>query len=93
MSLRNTRENAQFVCESQDNNDITSGSGLKGWKPHLSTLKDAGFDASKWISAKIVQSALLCTQASPEDHPLMSEVVRMLEGERLAERWEEWQYV
>ncbi|RZB41509.1 LRR receptor kinase SERK2 [Glycine soja] len=23
----------------------------------------------------------------------MSEVVRMLEGERLAERWEEWQYV
>ena len=38
---------------------------------------------------KIVQSALLCTQASPEDHPAMSEVVRMLEGERLAERWEE----
>ena len=39
----------------------------------------------------IMQIALLCTQASPEDRPSMSEVVRMLEGEGLAERWEEWQ--
>ncbi|KAG4917601.1 hypothetical protein JHK85_055882 [Glycine max] len=36
--------------QNEDNNDITLGSGLKSWKPHLSTLKDAGFDASKWIS-------------------------------------------
>ncbi|XP_025681236.1 probable LRR receptor-like serine/threonine-protein kinase At5g10290 isoform X5 [Arachis hypogaea] len=41
----------------------------------------------------IVQVALLCTQASPEDRPAMSEVVRMLDGEGLAERWEEWQHV
>ncbi|GJN19587.1 hypothetical protein PR202_gb06876 [Eleusine coracana subsp. coracana] len=41
----------------------------------------------------IIQIALLCTQASPEDRPSMSEVVRMLEGEGLAERWEEWQQV
>ena len=41
----------------------------------------------------IMQIALLCTQASPEDRPSMSEVVRMLEGEGLAERWEEWQQV
>ena len=41
----------------------------------------------------IIQIALLCTQASPEGRPSMSEVVRMLEGEGLAERWEEWQQV
>ncbi|WCJ31898.1 LRR receptor kinase SERK2 [Euphorbia peplus] len=41
----------------------------------------------------MIKVALLCTQASPEDRPLMSEVVRMLEGEGLAERWEEWQHV
>ncbi|KAK7311122.1 hypothetical protein RJT34_09044 [Clitoria ternatea] len=40
----------------------------------------------------IIQIALLCTQTSPEDRPVMSEVVRMLEGEGLAERWEEWQH-
>ncbi|GJN23601.1 hypothetical protein PR202_gb11265 [Eleusine coracana subsp. coracana] len=41
----------------------------------------------------MIQIALLCTQATPEDRPSMSEVVRMLEGEGLAERWEEWQQV
>ncbi|KAL9284623.1 putative transferase, protein kinase RLK-Pelle-LRR-II family [Arabidopsis thaliana] len=39
----------------------------------------------------MIQVALLCTQAAPEERPAMSEVVRMLEGEGLAERWEEWQ--
>ncbi|XWS29535.1 hypothetical protein CRYUN_Cryun24cG0037400 [Craigia yunnanensis] len=41
----------------------------------------------------MIQVALLCTQSSSEDRPTMSEVVRMLEGEGLAERWEEWQHV
>ncbi|XP_058786998.1 probable LRR receptor-like serine/threonine-protein kinase At5g10290 isoform X1 [Vicia villosa] len=41
----------------------------------------------------IVQVALLCAQAMPEERPAMSEVVRMLEGEGLTERWEEWQHV
>ncbi|VFQ88221.1 unnamed protein product [Cuscuta campestris] len=42
----------------------------------------------------MIQMALLCTQASPEDRPTMSLVVRMLEGESLAGgRWEEWQHI
>ncbi|KAJ1700172.1 hypothetical protein LUZ63_008684 [Rhynchospora breviuscula] len=41
----------------------------------------------------LIQVALLCTQASPLERPKMSEVVRMLEGDGLAERWEEWQKV
>ncbi|KAK8709984.1 hypothetical protein V6N13_145329 [Hibiscus sabdariffa] len=40
----------------------------------------------------MIQVALLCTQSSAEDRPTMSEVVRMLEGEGLAERWKEWQH-
>lgn len=40
-----------------------------------------------------MQVALLCTQGSPSDRPKMGEVVRMLEGDGLAERWEEWQKV
>ncbi|CAO2827788.1 unnamed protein product [Amaranthus hypochondriacus] len=41
----------------------------------------------------MIQVALLCTQSTPEERPAMSDVVRMLEGEGLAERWEEWQSV
>ncbi|KAK2970703.1 hypothetical protein RJ640_026709 [Escallonia rubra] len=37
---------------------------------------------------EIVQVALLCTQYLPVNRPKMSEVVRMLEGDGLAERWE-----
>lgn len=40
---------------------------------------------------QLIQVALLCTQGSPLERPKMSEVVRMLEGDGLAERWEEWQ--
>ncbi|KAG6516350.1 hypothetical protein ZIOFF_026809 [Zingiber officinale] len=51
---------------------------------------------SNYIEAEVeslIQVALLCTQSSPTDRPKMSEVVRMLEGDGLAERWEEWQKV
>ncbi|KAL2335341.1 hypothetical protein Fmac_016554 [Flemingia macrophylla] len=37
---------------------------------------------------EIVQVALLCTQYLPAHRPKMSEVVRMLEGDGLAEKWE-----
>eukprot|EP00249_Psilotum_nudum_P014047 c24635_g1_i3 orf=281-2089(+) len=42
---------------------------------------------------EIVQVALLCTQFLPTDRPKMSEVVRMLEGDGLSERWEAWKRV
>uniref|UniRef100_A0A0D3H0S5 non-specific serine/threonine protein kinase n=1 Tax=Oryza barthii TaxID=65489 RepID=A0A0D3H0S5_9ORYZ len=38
--------------------------------------------------AEMVQVALLCTQFQPSHRPRMSEVVRMLEGDGLAEKWE-----
>lgn len=37
---------------------------------------------------EMVQVALLCTQFLPAQRPKMSEVVRMLEGDGLAEKWE-----
>ncbi|XP_049401273.1 BRASSINOSTEROID INSENSITIVE 1-associated receptor kinase 1-like [Solanum stenotomum] len=40
---------------------------------------------------QLIQVALLCTQSTPTERPKMSEVVRMLEGDGLTERWEEWQ--
>lgn len=40
---------------------------------------------------QLIQVALLCTQGTAVERPKMSDVVRMLEGDGLAERWEEWQ--
>ncbi|KAH7866692.1 hypothetical protein Vadar_023654 [Vaccinium darrowii] len=40
---------------------------------------------------QLIQVAILCTQGTAMERPKMSEVVRMLEGNGLAERWEEWQ--
>jgi brassinosteroid insensitive 1-associated receptor kinase 1 len=59
----------------------------------LETLVDAelkgNYDAEE--IEKLIQVALLCTQGSPMERPKMSEVVRMLEGDGLAEKWEQWQ--
>ncbi|XP_020192773.1 probable LRR receptor-like serine/threonine-protein kinase At2g23950 [Aegilops tauschii subsp. strangulata] len=38
--------------------------------------------------AEMVQVALLCTQFQPSHRPRMAEVVRMLEGDGLADKWE-----
>lgn len=39
----------------------------------------------------VLQVAMLCTQTSPEDRPRMTEVINMLQGVGLAERWAEWE--
>ena len=62
----------------------------------LHAIVDANLAALGYDLAEVetmIQVALLCTQHSPEERPAMSEVVRMLEGEGLAQRWEEWQTV
>lgn len=42
---------------------------------------------------EMVQVALLCTQFNPSHRPKMSEILRMLEGDGLAEKWEASQNV
>lgn len=39
----------------------------------------------------ILQVAMLCTQGLPEDRPRMADVVSMLQGVGLAEKWAEWE--
>lgn len=39
-------------------------------------------------ASEMVQVALLCTQYLPINRPKMSEVVKMLEGDGLAHKWE-----
>ncbi|XWS54473.1 hypothetical protein CRYUN_Cryun10bG0092400 [Craigia yunnanensis] len=59
----------------------------------LETLVDSDLQGN-YIDEEVeqlIQVALLCTQGSPMERPKMSVVVRMLEGDGLAERWEEWQ--
>ena len=43
--------------------------------------------------AEMVQVALLCTQFNPSHRPKISDVLRMLEGDGLAEKWEASQKV
>nr|GEX48932.1 brassinosteroid insensitive 1-associated receptor kinase 1 [Tanacetum cinerariifolium] len=59
----------------------------------LETLVDADLKGN-YIDDEVeqlIEVALLCTQGTPLERPKMSEVVRMLEGDGLTERWEEWQ--
>ncbi|KAI6696864.1 hypothetical protein NL676_016983 [Syzygium grande] len=41
---------------------------------------------------KVIQLALLCTQTVPRRRPSMAQVVRILEGHSIEERWEEYCY-
>ncbi|XP_060185487.1 protein NSP-INTERACTING KINASE 1-like isoform X2 [Lycium barbarum] len=50
--------------------------------------KDLKNDYDRIELEEMVQVASLCTQYHPSHRPKMSEVVRMLEGDGLAEKWE-----
>ncbi|KQK02916.1 hypothetical protein BRADI_2g04420v3 [Brachypodium distachyon] len=55
--------------------------------------KDLGSNYDRVELEEMVQVALLCTQYHPSHRPRMSEVIRMLEGDGLAEKWEASQNV
>lgn len=50
--------------------------------------KDLGINYDLIEVGEMVQVALLCTQNLPAHRPKMSEVIRMLEGDGLADKWE-----
>ncbi|KAI3497456.1 hypothetical protein L1887_40069 [Cichorium endivia] len=58
----------------------------------LKTLVDADLEGNYVDNEveELIQIALLCTQVKALERPRMSEVVKMLEGDGLAKRWEEW---
>ncbi|EXB44952.1 Protein NSP-INTERACTING KINASE 2 [Morus notabilis] len=60
------------------------------WEKKLDMLvdKDLKNNYDRIELEEIIQVALLCTQYLPSYRPKMSEVVRMLEGDGLAEKWE-----
>lgn len=49
--------------------------------------RELGSNYDRIEVGEILQVALLCTQYLPAHRPKMSEVVRMLEGDGLAEKW------
>ncbi|KAL4580852.1 hypothetical protein LXL04_017057 [Taraxacum kok-saghyz] len=51
---------------------------------------DLGGDCLNGVE-ELIQIALLCTRVTPWERPKMSDVVRMLQGDGLEEKWEEWQ--
>ncbi|CAH1445130.1 unnamed protein product [Lactuca virosa] len=64
--------------------------GLLG-ENKMEILVDAEGNYLQDVVEELIQIALLCTQVTPLERPKMSEVVKMLEGDGLEERWEEWQ--
>ncbi|XP_027099740.1 protein NSP-INTERACTING KINASE 3 isoform X2 [Coffea arabica] len=57
-------------------------------KLELMVDKDLKNDYDNVELEEMVQVALLCTVFNPSNRPKMSEVLRMLEGDGLAEKWE-----
>ncbi|KAG5522138.1 hypothetical protein RHGRI_034355 [Rhododendron griersonianum] len=62
-------------------------------KLNLLADKDLKGNFDRLELEEMVQVALLCTQFNPSHRPKMSEILRMLEGDGLAEKWEASQNV
>ncbi|KAG8368706.1 hypothetical protein BUALT_Bualt15G0073500 [Buddleja alternifolia] len=90
-----TGQRAFDLARLANNDDVMLLDWVKGLlkEKKLEMLVDADLQGN-YIDEEVeqlIQVALLCTQSSPTERPKMSDVVRMLEGDGLAERWEEWQ--
>ncbi|KAL3819251.1 hypothetical protein ACJIZ3_005156 [Penstemon smallii] len=62
-------------------------------KLNLIVDKDLKSDYDKIELEEMVKVALLCTRFNPLHRPKMSEVLRMLEGDGLAEKWDQSQNI
>jgi len=62
-------------------------------KLNLMVDKDLRGNFDRIELEEMVQVALLCTQFNPSHRPKTSEVLKMLEGDGLAEKWEASQRV
>ncbi|KAJ6854342.1 LRR receptor kinase BAK1-like [Iris pallida] len=83
-----------LICSAANDDDVMLLDWVKGLleEERLDMLVDPELQ-DNYIEAEVefaVQLAILCSQGSPMGRPKMSEVVRILEGEDLTERWEEW---
>ncbi|KAJ9189373.1 hypothetical protein P3X46_000677 [Hevea brasiliensis] len=90
-----TGQRAFDLARLANDDDVMLLDWVKGLlkEKRLETLVDSDLQGN-YVNDEVeqlIQVALLCTQSSPMERPKMSEVVRMLEGDGLAERWEEWQ--
>ncbi|KAG8500432.1 hypothetical protein CXB51_004295 [Gossypium anomalum] len=90
-----TGQRAFDLARSANDDDVMLLDWVKGLLKYkrLEMLVDAdlqGNDIGHEV-VQLIQVALFCTQGTPTKRPKMSEVVRILEGDRSAERWEEWQ--
>ncbi|KAK7319401.1 hypothetical protein RJT34_04122 [Clitoria ternatea] len=90
-----TGQKAFNLARHANNEDLMLLHWVKGIlkDKRLETLVDADLkgDYNKEEVEQLIQVALLCTQDSPLARPRMSEVIRMLEGDGLAEKWDLWQ--
>ncbi|KAM1075171.1 hypothetical protein ACFX19_020294 [Malus domestica] len=90
-----TGQRAFELARLATNDDVMLLDWVKGLlkDQRLETIVDADLHGN-YVDDQVeqlIQVALLCTQGTPGERPKMSEVGRMLKGDGLAERWEEWQ--
>ncbi|KMS99625.1 hypothetical protein BVRB_1g021950 [Beta vulgaris subsp. vulgaris] len=90
-----TGQRASHLLPPTDQQDITWLDWVKGVlkEKKLKALVDGDLKGNfiEDEAEHLIKIALLCRHTSPIDRPKMSEVVRMLEGDGLGERWVRWE--